>query len=109
MTAARMPAHAASSSPPAKAMVRPARRMSSGSAERSASPMVGFSYRCPKYQAGPANWIPKAPAQADSVCAELGLAWQRLSRRQIRKAPAALWPVRPAPAIQNSAAVRAGR
>ena len=51
--------------------------------------MVGFSCFLPKYQASPANCIPRAPAITDSVWAELGLAWFLRSRFQI---PAARFP-----------------
>ena len=64
-----------------------ARAMSPHSISRDASPIVGFSTSLPKYTAGPARRSPSAPAHADSVCAAFGLAWRRLSRRQMRAAP----------------------
>ena len=71
-------------------------------------PMVGLSYFSPKYQAGPASWIPKAPAIAASVWAELGLAWFRRSRRQMRQAPWAFSPSRAEANTNSSAESRAG-
>lgn len=51
---------------------------------------------------------PSAPAHADSVCAAFGLAWRRLSRRQMRAAPRASRPTIGHTAIMSKADKREG-
>ena len=86
-----------------------ARSMSPGSIARTASPIVGLSQYLPNYVAGPASCTFSAPAHALSVCALLGLACLRRSRRHIRHELFASLPVSAADAIHNSAAIRLGR
>lgn len=45
-----------------------------------------FLHSSPKYQASPASLISSAPAQTDSVCAELGLLWLKRSLLNMRQA-----------------------